>query len=253
MSGTLRSQVLVLGGSGTVGSGIVAALLEAGASVLAVGRHRDRLQALRQHFADDAPLEVMVGSVADDATAAALAAMVAERPYPLAGVVAAIGSPLNRGRLIDRPASAMLRRLQRDLLPHLAAARHLLPLLGDLGGRYVLVGSPNRAWAGHGDASIAAAARRMLAQVLNEEAQQLGVRVQMLAVEEPVCTPQRPGGNCADWPDPLTVGRSAVALLAGCGVPVEVFVEVDKRFATRSVQGWMAGVSFPLTSAEVSP
>ncbi|HEY0332781.1 MAG TPA: SDR family NAD(P)-dependent oxidoreductase [Stenotrophomonas sp.] len=252
MSGMLQPEVLVLGGTGTVGSGVVAALLEAESRVLVVGRDARRLRALEQRFGDAAGLETMLGSVADDASADALATAIAERDRPLAAVVASLGSPLASGRLIDRPASALLRRLQRDLLPHLAAARHLLPLLADLGGRYLLIGSPCalRPWAGHGDSSIAASATRMLTQVLREEAQPLGVRVQMLSVEQPVCHPERKMQACPEWFSPLAVGRNVVNLLAGRGQPDPVIVNADKKLALQSVQGLLAGVSLPLS---VSP
>jgi len=248
MSGMLRPEVLVLGGTGTVGGGVVAALLEAGSRVLVVGRDARRLRALEQRFADAPGLETMVGSVADDASAEALANVIAEREHPLAAVVASLGSPLTSGRLIDRPASALLRRLQRDLLPHLAAARHLLPLLADLGGRYLLIGSPCalRPWSGHGDTSIAASATRMLTHVLREEAQPLGVRVQMLSVEQPVCNPERKSEACPEWFSPLAVGRNAVALLAGRGQPDPVIVNADKKLSTQPVKGLLAGVSLPL-------
>ncbi len=254
MSGMLQPEVLVLGGTGTVGAGIVAALLEAGSPVLVVGRDGTRLQALKQRF-DTPALDVLAGSVADDHSAAELAATIAERSRPLAAVVASIGSPLTRGRLLDRPVSALLKRLQRDLLPHLAAARHLLPLLSDLGGRYVLVGSPCglRAWAGHGDSSIAASATRMLAHVLHEEAQPFGVRVQLLSVEQPVCQPGKAAEACPEWFNPLVVGRSAVALLAGRGVPGQVVVGVNKQLAATPVHGLMAGVRLPIPTPEVLP
>lgn len=254
MSGMLQPDVLVLGGTGKVGGGIVAALLEAGSRVLAVGRSAERLKALRRRFADAPGLETLVGSVADDNSAEALAAAIAERERPLSAVVASLGSPLASGRLIDRPASSLLRRLQRDLLPHLAAARHLLPLLADMGGRYVLVGSPCalRPWAGHGEASVAGSATRMLAQVLHEEAQPLGVRVQLLQVEQPVCDPSNKGQACAEWFSPLAVGRCAVALLAGRGQPGQVIVGTDKQLASQPVAGKLAGISLPLSLQEVS-
>lgn len=255
MSGTLSPEVAVLGGTGLIGGGVVAALLEAGSPVLAIGRDAGRLQDLKARFADAPALDTMTGSVAGDAAAEALANRIAERPRPLAAVVACIGSPLGKGRLLDRPASMLLKRLQRDLLPHLAAARHLLPLLADLGGRYVLVGGPCalRAWAGHGDVSIAASATRMLAHVLHEEAQPLGVRVQLLSVDQPVRNPDRPGGACREWLEPSTVGRSAVSLLAGRGVPGQVVVGVDRLLASLPVNGLMAGVPLPLPTPEVSP
>lgn len=255
MSGMLQPEVAVLGGTGLVGGGVVAALLEAGSPVLAIGRDAMRLQRLKARFADAPALDTMAGSVAGDAAAEALVHCIAERPRPLAAVVACIGSPPGKGRLLDRPASMLLKRLQRDLLPHLAAARHLLPLLADLGGRYVLIGGPCalRAWAGHGDVSIVASATRMLAHVLHEEAQPLGVRVQLLSVDQPVCNPDRSGEACREWLDPSTVGRSAVSLLAGRGVPGQVMVGVDRLLASLPVNGWMAGIPLPLPTPEVSP
>ena len=52
MSGILTPEVLVLGAGGTVGFGVVGALLEAGSPVLALGRDGMRMQALAEHFAD---------------------------------------------------------------------------------------------------------------------------------------------------------------------------------------------------------
>ncbi len=257
MNGTLQPEVLVLGGTGTVGGGVVAALLEAGSPVLAAGRDDARLQALRARFADEPALETLQGSVADDAAAAALAARVAQRPRPLAAVIASLGSPLKAGRLLDRPASALRRRLQTDLLPHLAAARHLLPLLAehDTGGRYVLVGGPcgSRPWCAHGDSSVAAAATRMLAQVLHEEAQPLGVRVQLLSVEHPVRVPGRAREACPEWIGALDVGRAAVALLAGRGTPGQIVVSATRQVPAPPLPGLLTGFRLPLFNQEVSP
>ncbi|MEQ4574878.1 MAG: SDR family oxidoreductase [Gammaproteobacteria bacterium] len=254
MSGMLQPEVAVLGATGLVGGGVVQALLEAGSPVLAIGRSALRLKALKDRFADAPALDTMAGSVAGDAAAEALANRIADRSRPLAAVVACIGSPLSKGRLLDRPASALLKRLQNDLLPHLAAARHLLPLLADFGGRYVLVGGlcALRLWAVHGDISIVASATRMLAHVLHEEAQPLGVRVQLLSVDQPVRNPAQPTEACREWLDPPTVGRSAVSLLAGRGVPGQVVVGVDRLLASLPVTGLMAGVSLPLPTQEVS-
>lgn len=247
MSGTVRPEVLVLGGSGRVGTGIVSALLEAGSPVLAVGRDAGRLERLREVLDAPAGLETLQGSVSDDRAAAALAERIAERPRPLAAVVASLGSPLSGGRLLDRPASALGRRLQRDLLPHLAAARHLLPLLADLGGRYLLIGGPCalRAWSGHGDMSIAASATRMLAHVLHEEAQPFSVRVQLLELDQPLCAPAGVQ-SCPEWLAPQAVGRAAVSLLAGRGVPGQVVVGIDRQRAAIPVHGLMAGSTFSL-------
>ena len=100
-----------------------------------------------------------------------------------------------RGRLIDHPAEVLRRTLDEDLLPHLSAARHLIPLLAEAkrGGSYVIIGGPGSEapWSNYGFRSVAAAALRMLACVLHDEARSLDVRVQMLLVAAPVR-----GGRC---------------------------------------------------------
>src|SRR5690606_38036561 len=80
--------------------------------------------------------------------------------------------------------------LDQDLLPHLFAARHLLPLLAPDSAGYVLVGGPGGRypWAGYGHCSIAAAALRMMARVLHDEAGREGRRVQLLAMDAPVAS-----------------------------------------------------------------
>src|SRR3546814_21113901 len=70
-----------------------------------------------------------LASVASDGEAAALAQRLRDLDRPISGVVAAIRGDIERGRLIDQPEEFLRRRLDEDLLPHLFAARHLLPLL----------------------------------------------------------------------------------------------------------------------------
>ena len=216
MSGMLAPEVLVLGASGRVGEGVVAALLEAGSPVLAVGRDSRRLERLAGIHPDEPALQLLRGSVASDREAARLAEQIVQRPRPLRAIVDAVGGRPRSGRLLDLPSSGLRRSLDTDLLPHLVAARQLLPLLGNA-SRYVLIGGPQAecGWSGYGHASISGAALRMLAKVLHSEAQQLGVRVQLLAVESPVWTVENAAHACASWPSALAVGRNVVSLLAG--------------------------------------
>src|SRR3546814_2871402 len=93
----------------------------------------------------DLDLTVVAASVASDGEAAALAQRLRDLGRPISGVVAAIRGNIERGRLIDQPEEFLRRRLDEDLLPHLFAARHLLPLLAEHGhGGYVLIGGPGR-------------------------------------------------------------------------------------------------------------
>lgn len=174
MNGMLTPEVLVLGGTGAVGQGVVGALLEAGSPVLVVGRDPGRLAALHEQFADEPGLETLLGSLSDDGSARALAERIAHRPRPLAAVIAAMGGPYRRGRVTDRNGDELLGAMQADLMPHVHAVRHLLPLLQDNvhARRYVMIGSPANAkpWAGYGETSITTAALRMYAQVVHQEA-----------------------------------------------------------------------------------
>lgn len=220
MNGTMQSPVLVLGATGVVGRGIVQAAVEAGVPVIAVARDPDELAALAARHPQGAVL-ALAGSIADDTRSADLADRLRALQRPLSGVVAAIAGPATRGRVLDQPSEALCAQLQQDVQPHLAAARQLLPLLArdGRGGGYVLVGGPGDAlpWAGYAHRSIAAAALRMLACALHDEALALGVRVQLLSVDAPVCADRARRHLCPQWPTAVDIGRRALALIAQRG------------------------------------
>ncbi|WP_024892059.1 hypothetical protein [Luteimonas huabeiensis] len=231
--------ILVLGTAGALGRGIVEAALEAGQPVLAVADDACALDALRRGH-PGGPLHTRVARLASEPDAARLARRLRALGYRPRGVIAALGGEGACGRLLDQPADVLRRTLDEDLLPHLAAARHLFGLLPrETRPAYVLVGGPGASypWAGYGHRSIAAAALRMLARVLHEEARREGVDVHLLSVDAPVRTPE----NCAHaseaWPQARAVGRRALAL-------------VDAPAAARG-RAVIPFVPRPLTSTEV--
>lgn len=215
MNGTIGSLV-ILGATGTIGRGVVAAAVAAGRPVVAIARDVGALITLQKSY-PSAALTYVPGSVGSEAEAASLAAQIAVSGHPIGGVVAAVCGVQTRGRLIDAPADALRHALDDELMPHLFAARHLLPLLAanSHSGGYVLVGGPaaDTPWAGYGRHSVSASALRMLARVLHDEARALHVRVQMLSVDAPVRTEANALHACPQWPDVLAVGRSALALV----------------------------------------
>lgn len=217
---SVDGALLVLGATGCLGGALVASSLEAGRPVIAIGRDADALDTLRaQH--PGAALTTLAATVASDAGASDLAHRVRALALPIAGVVAAIrGTPV-RGRLLDQPGEALRRRIDEDLLPHLFAARHLLPMLSaQTRATYVLIGGPGAdyPWAGYGQDSIAAAALRMLARVLHDEARALGVHVHLLGVDAPLRTPGNQRHACPEWPSLGAVARRAVAMATSPGV-----------------------------------
>jgi hypothetical protein len=191
VSGTISSQilppVLVLGADREPGRAVVAATAGIRRPIIATGTDIDALEGLRR-LHPEADLTLIVGDSRDDAHAAALAGAVAALDRPLAAVIAAIAPPSLRGRVLDHPVEALREALDHSLIAHAAAARHLLPLLKrcDRGGAYVMLGGPGSRspWAGYGHRSVAAAALRMLAEVLHNEARTLSLRLQLLSVED---------------------------------------------------------------------
>lgn len=217
----MKAALLVLGATGAIGRGVARAALEAGRPVIAValGPRQDATDALRdlQRAHPHADLTVLAASVDTDRRAAALAHAVRKLDRPLDGVVATRCTERERGRLLDQPAIDLRRALDTHVVAHLAAARHLLPLLAANGrsGGYLLVDGPGgeHPWAGYGHRSVGAAALRMLARVLHDEARSLGVRVQLLALDWPVRTDANERNACAQWPTAACIGQRALALI----------------------------------------
>ncbi|MCF5946024.1 SDR family NAD(P)-dependent oxidoreductase, partial [Xanthomonas perforans] len=73
MSGMVKSETAVIGGAGNVGMGIVSALLDAGMPTVVIGRDAAKLDALRAQHGHSPLLDIVQGSVADDASAQRLA------------------------------------------------------------------------------------------------------------------------------------------------------------------------------------
>lgn len=232
--GTIHPVVVVLGANGKVGLGIAQAVVEARRPLVAVADDSRELADLAAAH-PGADLTVLTAKVAGDADAERLAQQLRGLGRALGAVVVPFACEGGRGRLLDQPASVLQRALEQDVLPQLALARQLVPVLGEAGraGRYLFVLGPGSElpWAGYGYRSITSAALRMLARVLHDEARCMAVRVQMLAVEAPVSSEPRGEHECAEWPSTLAVGRRAVQLL-----------ERDSPASTDAVIHFEAGV-----------
>ena len=221
----MKGPVVVIDAANGVGRAIVQRALAERRPVIAVSADAVELRRLREQHAASRPdldpeelgLTTVQGSVADESSSAALADKLRELDRPIAGIVLANCSEPARGRVLDQPASELQRRLESDLLPQLAAARQLLPLLAEGGrnGSYVLIGSPGseQPWAGYGYRSIAAAAISMLVRVLHNEARPMGVRVQMLGINRPVRTDENRDTACEGWPAAVAISEQALALI----------------------------------------
>ncbi|MEX2123601.1 MAG: SDR family oxidoreductase [Woeseia sp.] len=238
ISGSIKPPVLVLGAADGLGVGLAEAVLEAGYPVLAVDESREQLEAFRKRFTGRGKVATLQGSVKSDTEAAALVQSV--RALPGMPVVAIVNLHVTceRGLLLEHDAGFLGRTLQEEVIPHMHAARHLLPLLAESGrcARYLVIGGPNAdtSWLGYGHHSVAAAATRMLVQALRHESEDTTVRVQQLVVGKPVRTEDNARCACPEWPDAVSVGRYAVKVLASSDTTGAV-VRFDPAFDKATV------------------
>lgn len=224
----MSGSILILDAAGPLGRGVLEVALEQRRPVIAVSEDPDAVRALAARH-PEANLAIVDGGIGDETRAAALAAALRVLDRAIAGVVLAQCSEPRRNRALDLRVEDFQRLLEADLLPQLAAARHLVPLLAAAGRNagYVVIGSPGseHPWVGYGARSVAASAVSMLVRVLHEEARALGVRVQLLAVTRPVRTEANRDCSCEGWPDVSAIAAQALDLID----------QLDPRVATAAI------------------
>jgi len=260
----VKGPVLVLDALNGIGRGLVQAVVDAGRPVIAVSRDRAGLALMQAQYID-ADFTTVRGSVDDEHDSAALAQALHDLHRPIAGMLISRCHEQARGRMLDQPGEALKEKLDNDLLPQLAAARQLLPLLAASGrnGSYVIIGGPGseNPWAGYGHHSVCAAALNMLVRVLHDEARALSVRVQLLAVDTPARTIDNEACACEQWPSAVAIGTQALALVDQAD-PTQA-VQAIVRYATPNVPRSRRNTAIPnpstrpithgATSAYLSP
>lgn len=213
----MNQTITILGATGGVGAGLVAASLAAGYRTIAVGRDMDRLEALRERVGASPALTLMPGSLETDEDAAALSQALRALRQRMAGVIASLNAPLDNGRLVDRPSGFLKSQLDANVTVHLRAAQSLVPMLAETspGALYLLLGgaAADYPWAGHGHLSVSAAALKMLACVMRNEWSSLPVRVQQLQIDSIVSTHKNAKTACPDWLRAEDIGSHVIGLV----------------------------------------
>lgn len=188
---TLRSAV-VHGATGYVGRHLVHGLLRRGATVLAVARSADRLDALREQVGDDGALMIpVVADVSADAGAVQVEERIAERVDEhgwIDAAFAAIGGWWEGPHLVDLATATWDDLVRSHLTAHFLAARSTVPHLAPAGSAYVTLNgiATLQPEAGSGPISVTGAAQSMLVEVLKAERTGLRTRFHELCVVNPV-------------------------------------------------------------------
>jgi NAD(P)-dependent dehydrogenase (short-subunit alcohol dehydrogenase family) len=133
----MHETVVIVGATGVVGQGIAEALVVGGHRVVGVARSAHNLARLGEKLAPTDGFTFIAGDVSSDLGAARLAD--ALRPGKPDVIINALNAPAVTGSAFDLPGEEVVRALQENLGAHLAAAKHLIPLLGPDGGMADLV------------------------------------------------------------------------------------------------------------------
>lgn len=227
--------VVVLGGSGGVGEGVVASALAAGATVIATGRDRSRLDALAGRLQADGLgqrlqtrlLDAMSEHLDQDV------ANLAGEFGPFDGAIVSVASWGGQGRkaaldltdkewqdLLDGNLTSVF-RLFRAFLPHVAAGGALMQLNGL---------SADLPFPGSAGVALSAAATKSLTVTLAAELNGQGPRVHQLVLGVVrTRARQRVGIDDPRWIDATQIGAHVAHLVAGSSpltdAPLQYFVD----------------------------
>lgn len=204
----------VIGATGDVGAGIAAVLLEQGHRVLAVGRSRDRLEALAGRLGNPGALIPVPGSLATPADASALATALGQAGGP-SRIVVSVNGPQSRAPVASLDPAALRQLLDDNLLTHLHAAQALLPILPE-GGTYLAIGGGMADFVvpGFGAVSMAQAAQRVLIRYLARESGRPGVAIRELLLQSMINGHTRRAEAAPEWLTDRDVGQHVAAILA---------------------------------------
>lgn len=179
MNTSKNKTIVVAGGTGNVGSFLVAGLLGKGATVAVPSRSEQKINELKDHLLNHvdesvlANLHTYLGDLSDESEAEEVRGKIIQNSGEPDGVVATLGHLVPAPSLLDVSVEEMETVLKGNLIAHHMVAKTFLPGLRKKGGNYVFINGPLalKPWKGSGTAlvSITTAAQQMLFKSLAQE------------------------------------------------------------------------------------
>lgn len=135
---TSQRVALIFGGSGTIGAGVIKALLENPKApwIVTVARNAEKLSSMKQKFGNlpEDKLLIVEGNVATEENAAKLKENILAKTGCITDVVSCMGAWWQKGPVLDQPLSEFRECCDNILTCHFLAAKTFLPLIGDKEG-----------------------------------------------------------------------------------------------------------------------
>ena len=171
--------VVVLGGTGNVGSHIAGALLQHGARVIVPSRSPEKLRGFQDFLQQRLPaaalarLGTLTGDLTSQESADQLAQRIAGEWGEPAGVIATLGGFLPARSLLSVEPAALQQVLDSYVIANFHAARAFLPMVVNTSGKYIWLNGPLafQPWknSAAGLVSVATAGQHMLFRALAQE------------------------------------------------------------------------------------
>lgn len=211
-----RKVAVVAGGSGGIGEGIVAALMDSGYRVWVPTREGDQAPRLRDYVADLGELRTMPADLCNEKEVTAFRDRIVEEEGRVEAVCVSVGAYYYGHRMHRMTLDAWNRSVQDNLSTHFNLQRAFVDHMRKQdAGVYVTLTGPEAEsiYPDEGVMSIMAAAQKMMARVSAREAFDSNVRVHTVTAHTSVKTRSRGEDANPDWITAADLGLYVAAVV----------------------------------------
>lgn len=210
---TRVKRLLVVGASGDVGQGVVAAALQGGWQVVAAGRGQQRLDKLRDKHSSDR-LAIVAGDLGSEETALAMWSAATACFGAIDAVLVAVNAPNAARPTLDWQSGELLDVLRDNVITHFVAAKTFIPRLGE-DGVYIGIGGGTADFVipGMGQLSMAQAALRMMYRAIGRDYRGRGPAIRELIIVSMVNGESKRDKAAPDWVTDVEVGQHVCAIV----------------------------------------